>query len=136
MIVPWCCQVEVLSHPCVGCFVTHCGWNSSLESLVCGVPGVGVPLWTDQTTNAKFIQDVWKTGVRAVPNEDGIFEADEIKKCLEVVMDGGKRSKELRNNAKKWQGLAREAAKDGGSSNLDLKAFVNEVASDVTKTHF
>ncbi|PQQ18455.1 crocetin glucosyltransferase chloroplastic [Prunus yedoensis var. nudiflora] len=63
-IVLWCCQLEVLSNPSLGCFVTHCGWNSSMESLVSGVPVVAFPLWTDQRTNAKLIEDTWKTGVR------------------------------------------------------------------------
>ena len=42
LIVPWCSQMEVLSHPSLGCFVIHCWWNSSLESLVSGVPVVSV----------------------------------------------------------------------------------------------
>ncbi|XP_027120368.2 UDP-glycosyltransferase 75C1-like [Coffea arabica] len=134
MIVPWCSQMEVLSHPCVGCFVTHCGWNSSLESMVAGVPVVAVPLWNDQATNAKFIQDVWKIGVRAIANDGGVFEANEIKRCIELVMDGGKIGEEMRINAKKWQGLAREAAKDGGPSNMNLRTFVNELGDGVTKT--
>ncbi|XP_062164986.1 crocetin glucosyltransferase, chloroplastic-like [Alnus glutinosa] len=71
MIVPWCSQVEVLSHPLLGCFVTHCGWNSTLESLVSGVLVVAFPQWTDQGTNAKLIQDVWKMGVRVTANENG-----------------------------------------------------------------
>lgn len=102
MIVPWCSQVEVLSHPSVGCFLTHCGWNSTLESLACGVPVVAFPQWADQSTNAKLIEDVWKTGVRAmVKNQEGIVEGDEIKNCLELVMGGGERGKEMRRNAKK-----------------------------------
>ncbi|CAI9117535.1 OLC1v1018935C1 [Oldenlandia corymbosa var. corymbosa] len=123
MIVEWCSQVEVLSHSSVGCFLSHCGWNSSIESLVCGVPVFGIPQWTDQTTNVKLIQDVWKTGIRAVANEEGIIEADEIRRGLEIVME----SEEMRNNAAKWRGLAIDAAKDGGSSNVNLKAFVDEV---------
>ncbi|PSS34575.1 Crocetin glucosyltransferase [Actinidia chinensis var. chinensis] len=99
MIVPWCSQVEVLSHPSLGCFVSHCGWNSSLESLVCGVPVVGIPQWTDQVTNAKLIEDVWKTGVRTTRNEQGMVESGEIKKCIEIVMQG----EEMRRNAKKWR---------------------------------
>nr|XP_027082245.1 UDP-glycosyltransferase 75C1-like [Coffea arabica] len=134
MIVPWCSQMRVLSHPCVGCFVTHCGWNSSLESMVVGVPVVAVPLWNDQATNAKFIQDVWKIGVRAIANDGGVFEAYEIKRCIELVMDGGQIGEEMRINAKKWQGMAREAAKDGGPSNMNLRTFVNELGDGVTKT--
>ncbi|KAE8734094.1 Detected protein of confused Function [Hibiscus syriacus] len=54
MIVPWCSQVEVLSHPSLGCFVTHCGWSSTLDSLVVGVPTVAFPQCSDQATNAKL----------------------------------------------------------------------------------
>jgi hypothetical protein len=127
MIVTWCSQVEVLSHPSLGCFVTHCGWNSSLESLVSGVPVIGFPQWSDQGTNAKLIQDVWKTGVRVNVNEEGIVESDEIKRCLELVMGDGEGGEEMRKNAKKWKELAREAAKEGGSSYNNLKAFVDEI---------
>ncbi|KAG5588834.1 hypothetical protein H5410_049268 [Solanum commersonii] len=56
-IVHWCSQVEVLQHPSLGCFLTHCGWNSTLESLSSGMPIVVCPLWTDQGCNAKLVQD-------------------------------------------------------------------------------
>ncbi|KAG8375969.1 hypothetical protein BUALT_Bualt09G0014400 [Buddleja alternifolia] len=127
-IVGWCTQVEVLSHPSVGCFVTHCGWNSSLESLVSGVSVVSFPQWTDQATNAKLIQDYWKTGVRVVKPENGggVVEADEIKRCLEIVMDGGQ---QMRKQAKKWRKLATEAMKEDGSSNINLNIFLDQLVS-------
>ncbi|XP_059300300.1 UDP-glycosyltransferase 75C1 [Lycium ferocissimum] len=123
-IVPWCSQLEVLTHPSLGCFVSHCGWNSTLESLSSGVPVVAFPHWTDQGTNAKLIEDVWKTGVRVKANEDGVVESEEIKRCIEIVMDGGEEGEEMRKNAKKWKELAGEALKEGGSSEMNLKAFV------------
>ncbi|KAH7857160.1 hypothetical protein Vadar_009714 [Vaccinium darrowii] len=129
MIVPWCSQVEVLAHPSVGCFVTHCGWNSSLESLVSGVPVVAFPQWSDQVTNGKLIEDVWKTGTRVKPNTDGIVESGETKKCIEVVMGGN----EMSSNAKRWKDLGREAGKEGGSSDKNLKTFVEEVKACVVK---
>ncbi|KAK9932979.1 hypothetical protein M0R45_020195 [Rubus argutus] len=85
MIVPWCSQLEVLSNPSLGCFVTHCGWNSSLESMVYGVPVVAFPQLTDQCTNAKMIEDMWKTGVRVEPNEEGVVVGEELKRCLDLV---------------------------------------------------
>ncbi|KAJ7979158.1 Glycosyltransferase [Quillaja saponaria] len=126
-IVKWCSQVEVLSHPSLGCFVTHCGWNSTIESLVSGVPVVAFPQWTDQATNAKLLEDVWKTGVRVEVNEEGIVESEEIKRCLELVMGSGERGEEMRISAKKWKKLGREAVKEGGSSEKNLKCFVDKV---------
>ncbi|XP_057751309.1 phloretin 4'-O-glucosyltransferase-like [Arachis stenosperma] len=129
-IVEWCSQVEVLSHGSLGCFVTHCGWNSTMESLASGVPMVAFPQWVDQKTNAKLIEDVWKTGVRVdreEEEEEGVVEAGEIKRCVEVVMGSGEKAKELRENADKWKMLAREAVKEGGSSEQNLRTFLHQV---------
>ncbi|XP_077228656.1 UDP-glycosyltransferase 75C1-like [Tasmannia lanceolata] len=126
LVVPWCSQVEVLSHPSVGCFVTHCGWNSMSESLAIGVPMVGFPQWTDQPTNAKLVEDVWKTGVRARVNKDGVLEGEELKRCLDMVM-GGETGEEMKKNAWKWRDLAREATREGGSSHKNIWDFVEEV---------
>ncbi|KAK4404076.1 Crocetin glucosyltransferase, chloroplastic [Sesamum angolense] len=77
-------------------------------------------------TNAKLIEDAWRTGVRVRANEAGVVESGEIRRCIEEVMDEGK-SRELRQNAEKWKGLAREGMEENGSSNKNLKAFFDEV---------
>ncbi|KAK4374199.1 hypothetical protein RND71_004876 [Anisodus tanguticus] len=66
LIVNWFPQLDVLAHRAVECFFTHCGWNLTLEALSLGVPIIGMPQWTDQSTNAKFISDVWQTGIRDI----------------------------------------------------------------------
>ncbi|CAA7038044.1 unnamed protein product [Microthlaspi erraticum] len=124
MVVSWCSQVEVLRHRSVGCFVTHCGWSSTLESLVLGVPVVAFPMWSDQPTNAKLLEETWKTGVRVRENEEGLVETGEIRKCLEAVMG---KAEELRQNAEKWKRLAFEAGGEGGSSDKNMEAFVEIV---------
>ncbi|KAF7151643.1 hypothetical protein RHSIM_Rhsim02G0066600 [Rhododendron simsii] len=129
-IVPWCSQLEILSHPSLGCFVTHCGWSSTLESLASGIPVVAFPLFSDQMTNAKMMADLWKIGLRVRADEEGIVRSDEVKRCIEMVMRGKERGEEMRRNAKKWKDLAKEAGKEGGSSDENLKAFVGEVGGD------
>lgn len=126
-IVPWCSQMQVLTHPSLGCFISHCGWNSTLESLVSGVPIIAFPQWMDQGTNAKLIEDIWRIGIRVTVNGEGIVESDEFKRCLEIVMGGGEKGEEMRRNAEKWKNLARKAVNGGGSSDRNLRDFVNEV---------
>uniref|UniRef100_M1DKE9 Glycosyltransferase n=1 Tax=Solanum tuberosum TaxID=4113 RepID=M1DKE9_SOLTU len=126
-IVSWCSQVEVLKHPSVGCFLTHCGWNSTLESIASKVPIVACPLWNDQVCNAKLIQDVWKNGVRVNVSEGGVVERDEFNRCMTIVMGDGEEGEELRRNVKKWNDLAKEAMKENGTSSMNLKAFANEI---------
>ncbi|EOA18613.1 hypothetical protein CARUB_v10007186mg [Capsella rubella] len=128
MVVSWCDQFRVLNHRSIGCFVTHCGWNSTLESLVSGVPVVAFPQWNDQLTNAKLLEDSWKTGVRVMEKKDEegavVVDSEEIGRCIEEVME--EKAEEFRRNAERWKDLAAEAVREGGSSFNNLKAFANE----------
>ncbi|KAL0404685.1 UNVERIFIED_CONTAM: UDP-glycosyltransferase 74E2 [Sesamum radiatum] len=121
LVVSWCPQLEVLAHDAVGCFVTHCGWNSTLEALSLGVPMVAMPQWTDQSTNAKFVADVWRIGVWACADEEGLVREDEICRCVKHVIEGD--GEQIRGNATKWKELAREAVDEGGSSDMDIEEF-------------
>jgi UDP-glucoronosyl and UDP-glucosyl transferase len=123
LVVEWCNQLEVLRHPSVGCFVTHCGWNSMLETVACGVPAVGVPQWTDQGTNARLMEE-WGIGVRAELGEDGVMDAKELMRCLEAVMGGGEQAERMREIAAFWKERARVAVAEGGSSERNLRQFV------------
>ncbi|XVF00639.1 hypothetical protein REPUB_Repub04eG0018300 [Reevesia pubescens] len=129
LIVPWCSQVEVLNHRAIGCFVTHCGWNSTLECLVAGVPMIAFPRFAEQMTNAKLIDEVWETGVRVKVNENGVVEKEEIRICFEMVMGKGEKGEEMRRNAKKWKALALEAMREGGSSANNFKDFMKNLST-------
>lgn len=123
LVVSWCPQLQVLAHKAVRCFVTHCGWNSVLEALSCGVPMVTMPHWADQATNAKFVADVWKVGVRVKTNEKGIAIKEEITKCIQQVMEEEKGMKMIKASLR-WKELAKEAVNVGGSSDKNIEEFV------------
>ncbi|XXG44858.1 hypothetical protein AAC387_Pa02g0097 [Persea americana] len=127
LIVKWCPQLEVLAHHAIGCFVTHCGWNSTLEALSLGVPLVGVPQWTDQPTNAKYVEEVWRVGLRPRVDEKGIVGRIEMEHCIREVMEG-ERGRDIKRNACKWKELTKEALSPGGSSYNNIEEFVTEIS--------
>ncbi|CAD6254849.1 unnamed protein product [Miscanthus lutarioriparius] len=86
MVVDWCNQPEVLSHPAVGCFVSHCGWNSTMEAMAAGVPLVGVPSMFDQLTNAHLVEEEREIGIRGERNSEGVLAGMELARCVELVM--------------------------------------------------
>ncbi|KAJ8770581.1 hypothetical protein K2173_018072 [Erythroxylum novogranatense] len=122
LIVNWGNQVKILSHEAVGCFLTHCGWNSTIEALSLGVPMVAIPVWSDEPINAKFVEDVWKVGLRVKFDDEanGIFRKEEIERCIKQVMEGDQKGRELKDNAKKWKVLAMEAVSEGGTSDRNI----------------
>ncbi|XP_073019482.1 UDP-glycosyltransferase 76C4-like, partial [Primulina eburnea] len=81
-IVKWAPQQEVLSHPAVGGFWTHSGWNSILESICEGVPMICSSFFGDQTVNSRYINDVWKLGIKL---ECG-FKREEIESAIRKIM--------------------------------------------------
>lgn len=131
LVVSWCPQLEVLDHESTGCFVTHCGFNSVIEALSLGVPVVAMPLWTDQTTNAKFLEDVWRVGLRTSPDENNIVMKESLEYCLKEILKGEK-GIEIRSNAAKWKKLAKEAADEGGSSDKNIDEFVDDLVRSST----
>ncbi|XAR59413.1 hypothetical protein NMG60_11015244 [Bertholletia excelsa] len=127
-VVKWSPQEQVLAHPSTACFVTHCGWNSTMEALTSGMPVVAFPQWGDQVTDAKYLVDVFKVGMRMCRGEaeDRIIPREEVEACLKEATSGPKAA-EMRANALKWKKAAEEAVAEGGSSDRNMQAFVDEV---------
>ncbi|XP_020578019.1 cyanidin 3-O-rutinoside 5-O-glucosyltransferase-like [Phalaenopsis equestris] len=123
MVLKWCKQGRVLRHKAVGCFVTHCGWNSTLEGLLYGVPAVAMPKWSDQATNAWLMERQWGMGLKAEVGEKGWVLSEELRRCLDIVMGEGERGVEMRMKAEMWKEKARKAISEGGSSEKNLMAF-------------
>ncbi|CAN6282248.1 unnamed protein product [Urochloa humidicola] len=131
VVVEWCDQVRVLSHAAVGCFVTHCGWNSVLESVASGVPMVCVPRMSDQSMNAQLVTREWHVGVRAQVDGGGVLRAAEVRRCVDDVMGDSEAAAEVRQMAMKWKGIVAEATGKGGSSDRNLMAFVDGARSGI-----
>uniref|UniRef100_J3MFG1 Glycosyltransferase n=1 Tax=Oryza brachyantha TaxID=4533 RepID=J3MFG1_ORYBR len=128
MVVKWCDQMKVLSHPAVGCFVTHCGWNSALESIARGVPMVAVPQWTDQPTVAWLVEVCMGAGVRARLDGDRVVDRGELQRCVQLVMaegDAATTTGGVRAQAERWRERAEEAVAVGGSSERNLREFAS-----------
>ncbi|KQJ89583.1 hypothetical protein BRADI_4g26560v3 [Brachypodium distachyon] len=123
MVVEWCEQKAVLAHPSVACFVTHCGWSSTLETMALGVPAVAAPSWSDQPMNAHLLAEEWGVGVRAERDADGVLTGDELARCVEQVLSDGKTAA----NASAWKEKARQAMAADGPSERSLRSFVRRV---------
>ncbi|KAJ4967199.1 hypothetical protein NE237_019048 [Protea cynaroides] len=126
LVVSWCSQTKVLVHPTVSCFMSHCGWNSTLETVVAGVPLIAFPQWTDQPTNAKLIVDVLEMGLRVEQDEDGMVSQEEVERCIYEIT-GGPKSEEWKRNAVQWKEAAKIAVADQGSSDRNIQIFINEI---------
>ncbi|XP_076932444.1 UDP-glycosyltransferase 74G1-like [Bidens hawaiensis] len=131
LVVAWCRQMDVLAHESTGCFVTHCGFNSTLEAICLGVPVVAMPQWTDQITNAKMLDEIWGIGVRVKADEKGIVRRGNLASCIKKIMKD-KTGVVIQNNAAKWSELAKLAVDKGGSSDKDINEFIYELKHTMT----
>ncbi|KAK7400762.1 hypothetical protein VNO78_12068 [Psophocarpus tetragonolobus] len=130
----WAPQVLILEHQAIGAFVTHCGWNSTLEAVTAGVPMITFPMSGEQFYNEKLVTEVLKIGVPVGVEKWGKLSADSnvkwdaIEKAVKMVLKG-KEAKEMRNKAKLLANMARRAVEEGGSSDSNLNALIQELGS-------
>ncbi|KAK8717545.1 hypothetical protein V6N13_044808 [Hibiscus sabdariffa] len=117
LVVPtWAPQVEVLSHPSIGGFLTHCGWNSCMESIIEGVPMIAWPLHAEQKMNANMLtEDIGVSiGVTRVES-DGVVGREEIRSMVgKILMDHQGRN--IRSRIKELKNSAAKALVQGDSS--------------------
>ncbi|KAL3736485.1 hypothetical protein ACJRO7_025432 [Eucalyptus globulus] len=118
----WCPQERVLCHPSIGGFLTHCGWNSTIESLSAGVPMLCWPRFSDQPMNCKYICDDWGVGLEM----DSNVKRDEVERLVRELMEG-EVGKKMRRKAMEWKKMAEEAAGEKGSSSQNLDKLLDEV---------
>ncbi|CAJ1942913.1 unnamed protein product [Sphenostylis stenocarpa] len=123
LVVKWCPQEKVLMHPSVACFITHCGWNSTLETVVTGVPVIAWPFWTDQPTNAMLMEKVFHNGVRVKCGEDDIVSTEEIERCIKDVTEGP-RAGEIKKRAMEMKLSSHKTLQEGGTSNKNINHFI------------
>lgn len=118
----WCDQEAVLAHPAIGVFLTHCGWNSTLESLCGGVPMVCWPFFAEQPTNCRYICDEWGVGLEI----EGEVKRGTVEKLVREAMEGEK-GMEMRRRALEWKEKARRATELGGSSRANLDKLMRDL---------
>ncbi|XP_061368490.1 hydroquinone glucosyltransferase-like [Gastrolobium bilobum] len=123
LVVPsWAPQTQILSHTSTGGFLTHCGWNSTLESIVLGVPMITWPLFAEQKMNAVLLTEGLKVALRPKFNENGIAEKVEIAKVIKGLMLG-ENGNGIRQRIEEVKDAAADALKDDGSSTRALFQF-------------
>lgn len=124
----WAPQPEILSHPATGGFMSHCGWNSCMESVTMGVPIAAWPMHSDQPRNAFLISEILKVGIVVRewgPNKE-LLKASSIENVVKRLM-ASEEGEEIRKRAEKLGVAIRRATEEGGDSRVELDSFVAHI---------
>ncbi|XP_021903518.1 scopoletin glucosyltransferase-like [Carica papaya] len=142
----WAPQVLILTHPAIGGFLTHCGWNSIMEGISAGIPMVTWPIFAEQFYNEKLVTQALRFGVSVgndtwklwATEESPLINKEKIKKAIIEIMNNSNEAIEMRKKARRLRELARKAVEEGGSSWSNIKDLIEGIRSykptDVTKT--
>ncbi|KAG6597094.1 Hydroquinone glucosyltransferase, partial [Cucurbita argyrosperma subsp. sororia] len=133
LVVPsWAPQTQILSHSSTGGFLTHCGWNSTLEAVVNGVPLIAWPLYAEQKMNAVMLTEEIKVALRPKMNEkEGIVEKEEIWKVVKAVLEG-EEGKKLREKMKELKEAGERAVGEDGLSTKIVCEMVEKWKSKIS----
>jgi len=126
-LVRWAPQMKVLSHPSVGGFLTHSGWNSTLESICAGVPMISRPFLAEQPTNGRFVSEVWKIGMAM--SED--VKREDVEDLVRRLMRS-EEGQQMRKTVGELRDASMRAVRQGGSSHNSMEKFVQEIQRGLT----
>lgn len=122
LLASWCPQEEVLSHKSIGGFLTHSGWNSTLESICGGIPMVCWPFFAEQQTNCRYSCNEWGIGMEI----DSDVKRNEVESLVRELMEGEK-GKLMKQRALEWKTKAVESVSaPHGSSYVNLQQLIDQ----------
>ncbi|GJX76844.1 UDP-glycosyltransferase 73E1-like protein [Tanacetum coccineum] len=137
----WAPQILILSHEAIGSFVTHCGWNSTLEGICAGIPMVTWPHFADQFLNERFIVDVLKIGVKigaefpamyvVQDNSELLVKKEDVKTAVERLMNNDEEGEERRKRVKEFKIMAKRSMEEGGSSHHNMTMMIKTILQEV-----
>eukprot|EP01018_Ginkgo_biloba_P004616 Gb_10317 [translate_table: standard] len=111
----WAPQIPVLSHPSTGGFLSHCGWNSTLESIWCGVPMIAWPIQAEQWTNSFVLVNEIKVAIGVTMENDGFVRREQVERAARGLMEG-EEGKRMRMRTDELKNSAKIALEEGGNS--------------------
>uniref|UniRef100_A0A0A8Y1W4 Uncharacterized protein n=1 Tax=Arundo donax TaxID=35708 RepID=A0A0A8Y1W4_ARUDO len=120
----WAPQTAILGHASVGCFVTHCGWNSMLESVMNGVPMVAWPLYAEQNMNAAMMEVQVGVAARVKVGADRFISKEEVANAIRRVMKG-EGAERLKKRASELKEKSVHALRKDGCSTHALAQIIN-----------
>lgn len=131
----WAPQLLILEHAAIKGFMTHCGWNSTLEGVSAGVPMITWPLTAEQFSNEKLITEVLKIGVQVGNREwwpwnaewKGLVGREKVEVAVRKLMVESAEAEEMRRRVKDIAGKAARAVEEGGTSYADVEALIHEL---------
>ncbi|XP_058740297.1 UDP-glycosyltransferase 73C3-like [Vicia villosa] len=137
VIKGWAPQLLILSHPSTGGFLTHCGWNSTIEAICAGVPMVTWPLFADQFLNQILVVQLLRVGVKigvkspmrwGVEEEtSALVKKEDIERGIERLLGKKDESEERRKRIREYGEMAKKAVEKGGSSHTNVTLFVQDI---------
>ncbi|XP_021771363.1 UDP-glycosyltransferase 90A1-like [Chenopodium quinoa] len=131
----WVEQREVLEHKSVKGFLSHCGWNSAIESICAGVPILALPMMAEQHLNAKMVAEEIKVGVRVETIDGsprGFVKWDGLSKMVKELMEG-EMGKKVRKTVKELSEVARKSVEGGGSSWCNMETLLSVLEMEQVK---
>ncbi|KAL0919219.1 hypothetical protein M5K25_011301 [Dendrobium thyrsiflorum] len=118
-MIGWSPQQKVLKHSAIACFISHCGWNSTIEGVRSGVPFLCWPYFADQLFNQSYITKVWKVGLSLVPDENELISKEEVGSKVEELL----KDRDILARSQALKNFSDISVMEGGSSFKNLNKF-------------
>ncbi|XP_027348999.1 UDP-glycosyltransferase 73C1-like [Abrus precatorius] len=142
LIRGWAPQLLILSHPAIGGFITHCGWNSTLEAISAGVPMLTWPQFADQFYNESLVVHILKVGVKVGVESPAVKWGEEVEigvqvkkedigRAVERLMDDTSGSEERRKRVKELAEMANKTVEKGGSSHSNVTLLIQDIIQKI-----